>query len=649
MPEKNKPYEQTIERKERLSGSGRETKSKEETLMFKKIKISTELYTIVFGIALATTLIVLFTIIQNKHVSKEYETVIGKYDVANTNTSNLNSHFNEMTLAVSDMFNNGEINAENYQNSQTIVTEIRTEIEPLFKSVHENLADVDSEIADNIKKLETLSQQQADLIDEVFDLLKKGDAQGAITKYTQELRALNTEVNTLTTVISNAASDLSVHMAKKVNASRIARETIIVIIAVVVVLVAIFSGIYLVRDIRIPLNETIEVMRKISIGDLNVSIEKHKENEFGQLADILTELIRRERAVSQYANSLSKGDLCIEVHPANSTDILGNSLKNLVEGNNLMLTNIRQAAQQVGIGSDQVASASQALAQGSTEQASSLQQVTASITDVTEKTRINAQNATKVNELMFATKNNAARGNDEMSLTIDAMGAINEASENIFKIIKTIDDIAFQTNILALNAAVEAARAGEHGKGFAVVAEEVRNLAAKSAEAASETEKMIEDAIQKVQHGSTLASSTAGMLEEIISAIDNIVGLMQEITNASNDQATAISQIDQAIIQVSQVVQTNSATSEQCAAASEELSGQSRNLENLLSKYKLRDLAGSSLGIETPHLKTEPSFTASTPQPIPTLPHSTSTFKNSPTETTNEQIISLEDSSFGKY
>ena len=218
------------------------------------------------------------------------------------------------------------------------------------------------------------------------------------------------------------------------------------------------------------------------------------------------------------------------------------------------------------------------------------------MTEIARKTTENASMANRAAELATNIKSNAEKGSRQMDDMVKAVKEISEASNEIGKVIKVIDDIAFQTNILALNAAVEAARAGQHGKGFAVVAEEVRNLAAKSAEAAKETNTMIQNSMEKAEVGARIAEETAVSLSEIVNGINESDRIMVDIARSSEEQSEGVSQVNIGIDQVAQVVQQNSATAQQSAAASEQMSSQSSMLENLISQFKVREKGTKSLG-----------------------------------------------------
>ena len=267
---------------------------------------------------------------------------------------------------------------------------------------------------------------------------------------------------------------------------------------------------------------------------------------------------------------------------------LAQSFDTLYHRMNELMASIKAASSEVSAGAKLISSSSEEMAQGATEQASAIEELSSSIEEIASQTKQNAENASQANELADHTRQSAEGGNLQMQQMLTAMEEINQASASISKIIKIIDDIAFQTNILALNAAVEAARAGEHGKGFAVVAQEVRSLAARSASAAKETTQMIEASIRKVDDGRRIAEETARSMASIQQEIGQVAQLIRSINTASGEQSVGIAQINQGIIQVSQVVQMNSATAQQSAATSEELNRQADTLESQVMRFKLQ-------------------------------------------------------------
>lgn len=344
-----------------------------------------------------------------------------------------------------------------------------------------------------------------------------------------------------------------------------------------------------------PINEASETLKELAAGNLNTQMDGDYQGDHAIIKEAMNQTIANlKRYVDEIAITLeemSRGNLDQEITSTYSGDflIIKEALNGISASLSTTMSDIDVAAAQVEIGARQISDGGQALAQGTTEQASSIQELTASIEEVAGETKQNASRANDANELTVRVRKNAEVGNGQMAKMISAMGDIDESSHNISKIIKVIDDIAFQTNILALNAAVEAARAGQHGKGFAVVAEEVRTLAARSAEAAKETTGLIEGSMERVEVGTKIADETAESLKEILNEIEKVTSLVGNIARASTDQASEIAQITQGIEQVSQVVQTNSATAEESAAASEELTGQAEMLKAMVGAFKLKD------------------------------------------------------------
>ena len=385
--------------------------------------------------------------------------------------------------------------------------------------------------------------------------------------------------------------------ANEYSASVNAIRIITLIMAIVSVLIIMGLVMAILRKMLAPLTELEKAASDMAAGSLYVEINHESEDEIGTLAECMRRMMERVRSIiedmREILNEMANANFAVELNKKQM--YIGDyqpliiAVENIVRQLNYALINVRVASEQVNSGAGQVASAAQALSQGATEQASTVEELSAAMDEISNETKITAQKSGEANGVADLMRTEVMKGNNKMEEMSEAMQDITNKSNEIEKIIKTIDDIAFQTNILALNAAVEAARAGAAGKGFAVVADEVRNLAQKSAEAAKNTTALIEGTIESVANGGRITEETAEALQIVAGNVGKVTGLIGEITKASNEQAERISQITNGIEQISSVIQTNSATAEESAAASEELSGQATMMYDMISKFRLQE------------------------------------------------------------
>lgn len=377
-------------------------------------------------------------------------------------------------------------------------------------------------------------------------------------------------------------------------------RTILLINGVAMLAILIIMSL-LAKSISNPLKKLTQTTDKLAAGDLDVSLDVRSKDEVGRLGQSMNVLVERLRTyiayieeVSDLLTQMGRGDLNLTFIQSYDGDF--RRIKDaLVQASDMLsdtLAECNTAAEQVSSGSEQVAVGAQALSQGTTEQASSIEELSATIGEVSVQIQEAAENARKARAISIEANTATEYGQQQMEKMVDAMNEISKTSTEIGKIIKNIDDIAFQTNILALNAAVEAARAGAAGKGFAVVADEVRNLAGKSAESAKSTALLIDNALRAISNGTAIVSEAAKSLEEVVADSKRSVQAIEEIADSADKQALSITQINQGIEQISAVVQTNSATAEESAAASEELSSQAQMFKDLIGRFTLKKQQG---------------------------------------------------------
>ncbi len=369
-------------------------------------------------------------------------------------------------------------------------------------------------------------------------------------------------------------------------------------IFLVMLVVAIGVLTWYARRYLLPIEKVCNNLDLISNGSLNEAGEEVQAHS-KELQRLTTSMNAMKATLTSYINeigdvmrSLAAGDLTVNIAREYIGDFreIQSCIVTTLAALNSTFTGIGRSSGEIAAGASHVSDAASNLAHGATEQAVSVQELAGSIAAASASIRNTADSAEHANAISSETSAKLMQGNRDMQELLAAMQEIHTKSEEIQKIIKTIEDIAFQTNILALNAAVEAARAGAAGKGFAVVADEVRNLAGKSAEAAKNTTQLIEDSVTSINEGVKLADITAKELLGVVEGVKATTGVISEITTATGEQAAALDQVTIGLDQISAVVQTNSATSEESAAASQELSGQANLLRELVSKFNVKHL-----------------------------------------------------------
>jgi len=380
---------------------------------------------------------------------------------------------------------------------------------------------------------------------------------------------------------------------------RSSRITMILMIAlgVVALFVGVALALYITRSITRAVVELQNASQRMSKGDFDAKITYESRDELGELAGSMRELMgilkKVIQDISYLMGELSGGNLTVKTQAreryVGELQPILQSIEKMKDDLNSTMSGIATASDQVSAGAEQVSSGAQALAQGATQQASSVEELAATIDEISQHIAQTAQHAETAKTENMHAHDEIQVCSGHMSSLVDAMRVIADKSNEVSKVIKAIEDIAFQTNILALNAAVEAARAGSAGKGFAVVADEVRNLATKSQEAAKSTTTLIGEAIRAVEDGTKISGETEESLSRVVADAKAVLDAVINISEATTQQSESIKQISVGVDQISSVVQTNSATAEQSAAASEELSGQAEMLKNLVAVFRLEE------------------------------------------------------------